>query len=80
MKYKVFKFENGLGEIWYQIRVKEWIFYSWIQEYYRSGSEPRRFNTEEDCRKSIERQKEYLRQETLRKQIKITKLPGLDRE
>ena len=75
MKYTVFKFENGLGEIWYQVRLKEWIFYSWIQENYRSGREQRRFKTEEECRKYIESEKEYLRKETLRKQIKITELP-----
>ena len=76
MKYKIFKFENGLGEIWYQIRVKEWIFYSWIQEYYRSGSEPRRFNTEEECYRYIKNEEEYEKHEALRKQIKITELPG----
>lgn len=77
MKYKIFKFENGLGEIWYQIktRINWWIFSYWIQEYYRSGSEPRRFNTEEECRKYIESEKEYLRWETLREQIKITEIP-----
>jgi hypothetical protein len=80
MKYKVFKIENGLGEIWYQIRVKEWIFYSWIQEYYRSGSEPIRFNTEEECYRYIKNEEEYEKQEALRNQIKITELPGLDRE
>ena len=75
MKYKVFKFENGLGDIWYQVRIKEWIFYSWIQQYhYPSGKEPRRFETEEECLRYIGNEKEYLRQETLRKQIKITEL------
>ena len=81
MKYKIFKFENSLGEIWYQIKTGirwsnvPWIFSCWIRE--SSCGEyiydpPKRFNTEEECLTYIEREKEDLRQKTLRKQIKIT--------
>ena len=80
MKYKVFKFENGLGDIWYQIKVAGWLVSFWIEDYYRSGNESRRFNTEEECYRYIKNEEEYEKQEALRKQIKITELPGLDRE
>lgn len=78
MKYKIFKFENDLGETWYQIKARtRWIFSYWIREFYDWPDhicDPKQFNTEEECLTYIEREKEDLRQQNLRKQIKITEV------
>lgn len=82
MKYKVFKFENGIGETWYQILECTRTFYffpsySWTEGYYRGSkyTEPRRFNTEKECHEYMKHEEEYEEQMALRKQIKITELP-----
>ena len=80
MKYKIFKFENGLDRTWYQIKLKWWLFFFWVKERNFSSEYIKSFQTEEECRKWIKNQEEYEKHEALLQQIKITELPGLDGE
>lgn len=64
-KYKIYKFQNGFGETWYQIKEKFWFFYEW----HRSGHLGKKLGIERFD--SIESAEERIKLLEKRKSIKL---------
>lgn len=53
-RYKIYKFQNGFGETWYQIKEKFWFFYEWHRKHYLGRSQGiERFDSIESAKEKI---------------------------
>ena len=77
-KYKIIKFENGLGKVWYKIQIQGWIFNRWFNRWYDSAYGwtpcPPIFDSEEEARRFLSKEEQIYKENELRKIIKTTEI------
>ena len=77
-KYKIVKFENGLGEIWYQIQTQGWLFNRWFRCWYNTdyGWTPYipQFDSENEVLEFLEIENEKYTNNNLRNSLTITEI------